>query len=152
MTDQPQLFDERQKRTADGHVFVQEAPKEPDATPEETRNAALEKLKADGQAENIRARYARLLWRAHKYGIIIEIPRSEREETVRTLTDKEAAYILQVQNTTICGRRNELMGKVDSLPAYQRCPVVEPAETRRSVVRDSGQAVTAYRIVPTLFD
>ena len=155
MTDQPQLFDEKQVRTADGHKFVQEAP-EPEPTPEETRNAALAKLKADGKADTIRAQYARLLWRAQRYGVIIELPeghRSGRDEvTVRSLTDKEAAYILRCQNTTICGRRGELMGKDDSLPEYAACPVVEPDTTRRSYIRDSGQAVTAYRLIPTLFD
>jgi hypothetical protein len=155
MTDQPTLFDERQVRRGDEHVFVQEAPAEPEPTPEETRNAALAKLKADGKADSLRARYARLLYKAAQGGIVFETGTEDHpgpDRRPRALTDKEAAHLLGCQNTTVIGRRNELMGGSQAPDEYTRCPVVEPAGTRRSIVHDSGQDVTTYRLIPTLFD
>ena len=151
MPEQTNLFDERQQRKGDAHVFVQEAPASPKPMPQQVRDEALRRLKEDGKADNLRARYARLLWRAWTHGVIIEIPYSDREVTVRSLTDKEAAYILGCQNTSICGRRGELTGKDDSLPEYKRCPVVQEHQTRQSYIHGTDVENTAYRIIPDLF-
>ena len=155
MTDQLSLFNERQVRTAGSHKFVQEGPAEPTQTPQERRNRALQKLRADGKAETIRARYARLLYKAMQRGVVFETGTNQNpgpDRRPRGLTDKEAAYLLGVQHTTVIGRRHELMGRSGAPEAYKRCPVVQEGPGRRSYVRDSGQDVTEYRIIPMLFD
>lgn len=175
---EPTLFDERQVRRGDSHVFVQDAPQDAPAEPESSadmiahdhyapqdaapdrmrseplrkeslahraRREAFERLQKDGRRDNLRARYARLLYKAYAGGVQV------KGKTVRALTDKEAAHLLGCQFTTINGRRGELMGGDDSLPEYQACPAVEEHQARRSLVMDSGQNVTAFRIRPDLF-
>ena len=143
MPDQTSLFDIEHH---DGHVSVR-APEEPDSSlSEDSRNDAIQRLRGDGTADTARAQLARLYYRAHHEGVRLS------GETVHALTDKEAARVLTLSLSSINGRRNELMGGSGAPSAYRQRPIVEEHERRESLVDSSGQAVTAYRWTPGLFD
>jgi hypothetical protein len=115
----------------------------PDAT--ETQREALAKLKRDGRRDKVRAKLARVYWHARKSGIRL----SGRRCTA--LTDKEAAELLGVSVSTICARRNELMGGSGAPEPYEQCAIVEEAGRRHSRVDDRGMKVTCYRFRNSLF-
>ena len=110
-----------------------------------TRDKALRRLEQDGAADTMRAKYARILYRAARGEIVFDGRRPH------ALTDKEAASLMECQYTTAGARRNELMGKSNAPPAYQAQPIVELYGERYSYVKDSGKKVSTFRLIPSLF-
>lgn len=148
MPEQLSAFDERKRVDATsetGYVLEQEAPRK-----NARRNAkkALRHLEEEGKRDNVRAKYARLLWEAATKGVSIRADTGEYV-TVEALTDKEAAKGLGVEKTTINARRAELMGDDER---YEPCPVAVEHGSRESYVRGTGLENTTYTINPILID
>jgi hypothetical protein len=93
-----------------------------------------------------RERYYQLLRR-----VTIQGYRTKEGTLIHSLTDREAAAFLGCERTTICGRRNELMGGSGG-DAFEAHPVVKRAGDRRSChIRPSGPDVYAYDVRLDLF-
>jgi len=107
--------------------------------------AVLSSLEDEGRRDTLRAKYARLLWKAaHRRVVIGEGP---NKQALQALTDKEAAHLLGCEKTTVNARRNELMG---GMPEYEACPVVVEAGARQSHIRPTEHENTVYQINPRL--
>ena len=146
-TEQAELFDRAGPRDSWGrHPGTRRRWKPSGSLGRQAQRAALDRLRADGRADALRARYARLLYRAATSGVEI------RGVTVYSLTDLESAHLLGCARTSINARRAELQGRDDALPEYARCPVVEEHERRASLIRPSGTDNTAYRFRTGLFE
>lgn len=157
--DHPTLFDDQAKTRPDAQkgqkvVYEDEPSKDQgtqekdDRTSEAVAAAVLAALEDEGKRETLRARYARLLWKAaHRY-VTVET-RSGKKKALEALTDKEAADLLRCEKTTINARRNELMG---GMPQYEACPVVVEAGSRKSHVRPTEHENTTYKINPLIVD
>jgi hypothetical protein len=162
---QPTLFDDQaqERRTGRGQKVVYEndpeegedEPQAPEAEPkgeggdradsEAVAAAVLSALEDEGERDTMRARYARLLWKAaHRY---VTVGSGAQKQALEALTDKEAADLLGCEKTTVNARRNELMG---GMPQYEACPVVVEAGSRKSHVRPTKHENTIYAINPRL--
>lgn len=103
--------------------------------------AVLSSLEEEGERDTMRARYARLLWKAAHRRVTVTI--DGKEKALPALTDKEAAELLGCEKTTVNARRNELMG---GKKEYEACPVVVEAGSRRSYVNPTKHENTTYQI------
>jgi len=154
MPDQPTLFDDQAQMRADaekGQKVVYEDDPDPEQETgrldsEAVAAAVLSSLEQEGERDTMRARYARLLWRAAHRRVTATAERG-REKALLALTDKEAADLLGCEKTTVNARRNELMG---GMPEYEPCPVVVEAGRRKSLVRPTEHENTTYQINPRL--
>jgi hypothetical protein len=144
MPEQTTLFNVQRH---DDHVSIEpNVPDEPEPVPVE-RYDGTEPVHPETAARmldaltGLRKRYYELLRRITIHGY-----RTQSGVVIHSLTDREAAAALGCERTTICGRRNELMGGSGG-EAFEAHPVVKRAGDRRSChVRPGGPDVYAYDV------
>ena len=152
------LFDDQATRRPDARqgqkvVYEGEPSDSDDHEEDETTDseavaaAVLSALEDEGERETMRAKYARLLWRAAQRRVTVEV--DGQKKALESLTDKEAADLLGCEKTTVNARRNELMG---GMPEYEACPVVVESGSRKSYVRPTKHENTTYQINPRLVE
>jgi len=154
MPEQPELFETKRTGRVDpetGRRIRQPvAPSEPEAVRPDTYDGDPEPIHPDryeammDALSGTRKRYYDLLRRIAAKGYRVRSG-PDAGTTIHSLTDREAAAFLGVERTTICGRRNELMGGSGG-DVFEDHPVVEKAGGRRMChMRPDGPDVFAYR-------